>query len=109
MAASAGMHSWSMQVTPPAPAGSAPTEDAPGDVNQISVFMREYQKQKNSRSKWFINPQTSKFLQWWDLLIAVCLIYTALVAPFDVAFLPPCTNALDPMFLITQVSALVVY
>ena len=35
-----------------------------------------------------IDPRHSKFLTFWDATLAVALIFTAVVTPYEVAFLP---------------------
>ena len=59
-------------------------------------------KDVNQRSCLVIDPRASKFLVAWDLVIGVVLAFTALVTPFEVAFLPSPTTAMDPLFIINR-------
>ena len=49
-----------------------------------------------------IDPRRSPIFAWWDGITVVALIFTALVTPYEVAFLPPSASVLDPMFLINR-------
>ena len=44
-------------------------------------------KRDKKRSKLVIDPRSSKWLPKWDGIAACALIFTALVTPFEVAFL----------------------
>ena len=48
--------------------------------------------------KWLIDPRTSKRMGYWDFTTVMALLFTALVTPFEVAFLEPVTppEALGP-------------
>ena len=41
-------------------------------------------------------------IQGWDLVTGSALIFTALVAPFEVAFMPPPPSAADALFLLNR-------
>jgi len=47
-----------------------------------------------------IDPTTSRFLQCWDIIIAVLLAFTALAAPFETAFLKP---RMDALFVVDRI------
>ena len=56
---------------------------------------------------WYIiDPRRSKVMPFWDVLTTVCLLLTALITPFEVAFLsmPPTWTAawVDPLFLVNR-------
>ena len=34
-----------------------------------------------------IDPRTAKWMQWWDIVMMLALLFTALVTPLEVAFL----------------------
>eukprot|EP00966_Prymnesium_polylepis_P203467 4713933-Prymnesium_polylepis.1 len=59
-------------------------------------------KDVNQRSCLVVDPRASKFLIAWDIVIGVVLAFTALITPFEVAFLPSPTTAADPLFLINR-------
>ena len=60
-------------------------------------------KHMRRRMWWIIDPRQSEFVTVWDNLIAVFLIYTALLTPVEVAFLPPPSSVGDPLFIINTV------
>ena len=44
---------------------------------------------------WVIDPRTSKYLGYWDIVTIVALLFVALVTPFEVAFLEAPRDAKD--------------
>ena len=54
-----------------------------------------------------IDPRTSYFMNVWDALTTVALGFTAIAIPYEVAFLPPATHALDPLFLVSLLVSVV--
>ena len=42
-----------------------------------------------AKSKYLVDPRTSPYLSVWDGVTALALVYTALVTPYEVAFLQP--------------------
>ena len=57
---------------------------------------------RGKKSKLLIDPRTSKHLGTWDLVVGLLLCYTALVTPFEVAFLPLPTEA-NGRFVINRI------
>jgi hypothetical protein len=50
---------------------------------------------QRSKKPWYIiDPRSSTFMSYWDSSTAIALIFTAVVTPFEVAFL---TGPLDPL------------
>ena len=41
-------------------------------------------KKRRPRPRFMIDPRTSKFAQYWDLVTLVALVFTAIVTPFEV-------------------------
>ena len=41
-------------------------------------------KQLKNHNKWIINPRTNKWVLYWDGILSMCLLYTALVTPIEV-------------------------
>lgn len=54
------------------------------------------------KPRWVIDPRHSKAMQVWDVVIVSVLLFTALVTPVEVSFLPPPETASDPLFLINR-------
>lgn len=44
---------------------------------------------------------------WWDAVTAIALVFTALVTPYEVGFLPPATNPWNALWLVNRVIDLV--
>eukprot|EP00966_Prymnesium_polylepis_P146009 3372646-Prymnesium_polylepis.3 len=42
-----------------------------------------------TQSKWLIDPRKSTWLPYWDFATAIALCFTALVTPYEVAYLKP--------------------
>jgi len=42
-------------------------------------------------------------MPYWDATTSIAIIFTALVTPYEVAFLPMATNGLETLFLINRV------
>lgn len=49
-----------------------------------------------------LHPDRSRFLAMWDVVTACALCYTALLTPFEVAFLPAPKTVTDPWFLVNR-------
>jgi hypothetical protein len=57
------------------------------------------------RVKWVLDPRTVAFVAWWDLVATFALVFTALVTPYEVAFLVPPTPSErlnSPLFLMNR-------
>jgi hypothetical protein len=52
-------------------------------------------------------PPNSTFRGYWDMLIITCLLFTAVVTPFEVAFLEPAFNALFGINRVVDVTFIV--
>ena len=50
-----------------------------------------------------LDPRTSKFLGYWDVVGLSALIFTALFTPFEIANLPPSKSALSEIFIINRI------
>lgn len=63
---------------------------------------REKRRDKRRKNKCLIDPRTSRRLGYWDATTTTALLYTAIMSPFEVGFLPPPTEALEPVFMINR-------
>ena len=68
--------------------------------NVLAAKMQQYR-----RAWWVIDPRTSKRARQWDSVTSIALIFTALVTPYEVAYLPP--NGADALFIINRLVDLV--
>ena len=58
---------------------------------------------KQIEKPWYqIDPRTSTFMSIWDSVTGMALIFTALVTPFEVAFLEAATSPLEPLFIVNR-------
>ncbi len=71
----------------------------------IAERMREVTATLSRKSHpWYlIDPRTSTRLAQWDAAGGIALCYTALVAPFEVAFLEPSSTAANPRFVVNRI------
>lgn len=53
-------------------------------------------------SRWVVDPRTSNAVVPWDSVVVSALIFTAMVTPFEVAFLGPPTEWGDGLFIINR-------
>ena len=62
----------------------------------MASFEERQQSRKQSlrHHNWTINPTTNPWCSSWDKMLAGALLYTALVTPYEVAFLVPAVDAL---------------
>ena len=89
-------------------AAAASASGAPRDMNAMrdqAAMMRESIALINNTRKprFLIDPRTSSRLGIWDLIVGLLLCYTALLTPYEVAFLPLPTTALEPRFIFNRV------
>ena len=57
------------------------------EAAQLRKKLKEDRK-NNFEGRWYlVDPRRSKKLPYWDALTSICLIFTALVTPVEVAFL----------------------
>lgn len=50
-----------------------------------------------------VDPRSSQFMGYWDIIGLFALIFTALVTPFEISFLEPSVNASAPLFIINRI------
>jgi hypothetical protein len=56
-------------------------------------------EEKEGKNRWAISPDTM-YMRTWDTTVMVLLVFTAIVTPFEVAFLP---SRIDSLFWINRV------
>jgi hypothetical protein len=67
--------------------------------NQAQNTAKDYKNSPAGRTRSLITP-TSRFMHKWDLVIATCLIFTALITPFELAFLSVIVG--NPLFVVNR-------
>jgi len=82
---------------------SLPTMDTSDAINATISEMRKLTMDKYGRNL-TIDPLKNQYAQWWDAVICVALVYTALVPPAEVAFSKGDDAVrVDALFCINQV------
>jgi len=51
------------------------------------------------KAKTFLIDPNSDYMKYWDIMVVLCLIFTAIVTPFEIAFLKP---AYDSLYVINR-------
>ena len=70
---------------------------------KLAWFQREQDKLLRAKKlKWYILDPQSIQVQMWDALTAIALIFTAIVTPLEVAFLPAPTCAHEGLFIVNR-------
>ena len=59
-------------------------------------------KARRKKLKWYIIDPQSTFMQLWDALTAIALIFTALVTPLEVGFLPAPECPSETLFIVNR-------
>ena len=68
-------------------------------ARRLDIYQRQ-RTHRESRRSWVLDPRTVAFVAWWDGLATLALIFTALVTPFEVAFVQPAEDKWkDGLFL----------
>ena len=61
---------------------------------------------QEKKSRYLLHPEKNRYLGRWDMIASVALFYTALVTPFETAFLPGTLGPrawIDPWYVINRV------
>lgn len=80
--------------------------DPTGEVIAEQREMRRRMKRLESPGKKLSRLQRLRvptLYPGWDAITAIALIFTAVVTPFEVGYLPPPKNGLEPLFLINRI------
>ena len=66
-----------------------------------SKTVREYVEKLEKRNKGIIDPRVSQFIGNWDLITMALLLFTTLITPYEVVFLPASVD-LTSLFVINR-------
>ena len=55
-----------------------------------------------TEDKWLIDPRRAKWMTYWDIIVMLALLFTAIVTPMEVSFMPPTGACVTPLFLINR-------
>ena len=53
------------------------------------------------RPRYILHPE-AEGMRYWDAVTTIALIFTSIITPVEVSFLPAPTSALDPLFCINR-------
>jgi hypothetical protein len=73
----------------------------------VGLGIADVDSTQKKQSKWLIDPRVSPAVVPWDGVVVVALIFTAIVTPFEVCFLGPPEDILEPLFLLNRVIDLI--
>ena len=71
-------------------------------LENVQAAALDRSSEKLEKRPWYILNPEAKGMGYWDALTTVALIFTAIVTPVEVSFLPAPTSALDPLFCINR-------
>ena len=71
-------------------------------LKDVQTAALDRSSEKLEKRPWYILNPEAKGMGYWDALTTVALIFTAIVTPVEVSFLPAPTSALDPLFCINR-------
>ena len=71
------------------------------EVVQMAVI-EDVQERINDRPVYMIDPRSTG-MSYWDSITSLALVFTAVVTPVEVAFLPTATSVLEPVFILNRV------
>ena len=99
----------SLQHQQEAPASAMPVPMAGADVKMevgvtsIQDSAQEAKRRSHKTPSWLIDPRNpSSKIGYWDATTGLALIFTAIVTPPEVAFMPASESALEPLFVINR-------
>ena len=88
--------------------GAAPPPGAEDEkekqLSQQHMAMRERiaMLSRQKKNPMLVDPRTSKRLSYWDAFVGLLLVYTALLTPYEVAFLPVPSDARNARFILNR-------
>lgn len=87
-----------------APGGIARRESLPGFERgeTAASFLQKLKRKKSIFQKFLLDPRTSSSLGYWDSAGGIILLYTALVTPYEVAFLTGDDSATAFRFILNR-------
>ena len=73
-------------------------------AEQVRRYDRKHvQKAVSFSQRFIIDPRSSMWIGWWDAIISISLVFTALCTPVEVGFLSiPPNKWKDPLFLVNR-------
>ena len=72
--------------------------DAPGSPAHVVTSSELSNISHELKTNCTIDPERSKYIQYWDVLIVIALVYTATITPYEIGFIHTDTE-IDSMFV----------
>ena len=60
-----------------------------------------------TQKTWVIDPRTAKWMLWWDIAMVLALAFTAIITPYQIAFLEPpmvLSDGIDGLWLVNRIT-----
>ena len=76
--------------------------DAPGSPAHVVTSSELNNISHELKTNCTIDPERSKYIQYWDVLIVIALVYTATITPYEIGFIHTDTE-IDSMFVCNQI------
>ena len=85
------------------PYGSMRALDDASTLNSLAdaAKVAEMEEQLHNKPCYIIHPEAG-LMSMWDSVTALALVFTAMVTPFEVGFLPSATSPLEALFVINR-------
>ena len=75
--------------------------DAPGSPAHVVTSSELNNISHELKTNCTIDPERSKYIQYWDVLIVIALVYTATITPYEIGFIHTDTE-INSMFICNQ-------
>lgn len=59
-------------------------------------------QQVEKEDRFLIDPRRTRWMTWWDITVMMALLFTAIVTPVEVAFIPPGGACVTPLFAVNR-------
>ena len=71
-------------------------------TNKLSGAALSIKQQVEREDRYLIDPRRGRWMTWWDITVMIALLFTAVVTPVEVAFIPPGGACVTPLFAINR-------
>jgi hypothetical protein len=68
----------------------------------LSKLALSIKQQVEKEDRYLIDPRRGSWMTWWDITVMLALLFTAIVTPVEVAFIPPGGACVTPLFAINR-------
>ena len=75
----------------------------------LSGIALSIKQQVEKEDRYLIDPRRTRWMTWWDITVMMALLFTAIVTPVEVAFIPPGGACVTPLFAINRLVDIVCF